>query len=59
VATAAKSVAEVCREAKDASHLLARAGRAEKDTCLRDLADRIDASVDGLLEANRADVDAG
>jgi glutamate-5-semialdehyde dehydrogenase len=59
VATAAKSVAEVCREAKDASHLLARAGRAEKDACLRDLADRIDASVDGMLEANRADVDAG
>jgi glutamate-5-semialdehyde dehydrogenase len=59
VATAAKSVAEVCREAKDASHLLARASREEKDACLRDLADRIDASVDGLLEANRADVDAG
>jgi glutamate-5-semialdehyde dehydrogenase len=59
VATAAKSVAEVCREAKEASHLLARAGREEKDACLRDLADRIDASVDGLLESNRADVDAG
>jgi len=59
VATAAKSVAEVCREAKDASHLLARASREKKDACLRDLADRIDASVDGLLEANRADIDAG
>jgi glutamate-5-semialdehyde dehydrogenase len=59
VATAAKSVAEVCREAKDGSHLLARVSREEKDACLRDLADRIDASVDGLLEANRADVDAG
>jgi glutamate-5-semialdehyde dehydrogenase len=59
VATATKSVAEVCREAKDASHLLARAGRDEKDACLRDLADRIDASADALLDANRADVDAG
>ena len=59
MATAAKSVAEVCREAKDASHLLARASREKKDACLRDLADRIDASVDGLLEANRADIDAG
>jgi glutamate-5-semialdehyde dehydrogenase len=59
VATAAKSVAEVCREAKDASHLLARASREEKDACLRDLADRIDSNVDGLLEANRADVEAG
>jgi glutamate-5-semialdehyde dehydrogenase len=59
VATATKSVAEVCREAKDASHLLARASREAKDACLRDLADRIDASGEPLLEANRADVEAG
>jgi glutamate-5-semialdehyde dehydrogenase len=59
VATATKSVAEVCREAKDASHLLARASRDEKDACLRDLADRIEASAEALLDANRADVDAG
>jgi glutamate-5-semialdehyde dehydrogenase len=59
VATAAKTVVEVCREAKDASHLLARASREEKDACLLDLADRIDASVEPLLEANRADVEAG
>jgi glutamate-5-semialdehyde dehydrogenase len=59
VATAAKSVADSCREAKDASHLLARASREKKDACLRDLADRIEASTDALLEANRADVDAG
>ena len=59
VATAAKTVEQTCREAKDASHQLARASRDEKDACLRDLADRIDASAEGLLEANRADVDAG
>jgi glutamate-5-semialdehyde dehydrogenase len=59
VATVAKTVQEVCREAKDASHLLARASREEKDACLRDLADRIDANVEPLLEANRADVEAG
>src|SRR5262245_54584998 len=59
VATAARSVVETCREAKDASHLLARASREKKDTWLRDLADRIDASVEALLEANRADVEAG
>jgi glutamate-5-semialdehyde dehydrogenase len=59
VATAAKTVAEVCREAKDASHLLARARRDEKDSCLRDLADRIDGGSEPLLEANRADVEAG
>jgi glutamate-5-semialdehyde dehydrogenase len=59
VATAAKTVEQSCREAKDASHLLARASRDEKDGCLRNLAERIDASVEPLLEANRADVEAG
>jgi glutamate-5-semialdehyde dehydrogenase len=59
VATATKSVAESCREAKEASHLLARAGREAKDACLRDLADRIERSAGALLDANRADVDAG
>jgi glutamate-5-semialdehyde dehydrogenase len=59
MATAAKSVAEVCREAKDAARQLARVSRETKDACLRDLADRIDQSVEALLEANRADVDAG
>ena len=59
MAVVTKSVVEVCREAKDASHLLARVSRQVKDACLRDLADRIEASVDPLLEANRVDVDAG
>jgi glutamate-5-semialdehyde dehydrogenase len=59
MAVATKSVAEVCREAKDASRPLAHASTQAKDAILRDLADRIEASVDALLEANRADVDAG
>jgi glutamate-5-semialdehyde dehydrogenase len=59
VATAAKTVEQTCREAKDASHQLARASRDEKDGFLLDLAGRIEASVDGLLDANRADVEAG
>jgi glutamate-5-semialdehyde dehydrogenase len=59
VATAARTVEQTCREAKDASHLLVRASRDEKDAWLRDLADRIDASTQPLLEANRTDVDAG
>ena len=59
MATAAKTVEQTCREAKDASHLLARATREEKDACLRDLADRIDRSVEPLLEANREDVETG
>jgi glutamate-5-semialdehyde dehydrogenase len=58
VAIAAKTVVDVCREAKEASHLLARASRDEKDRALRELADRIDASAERLLEANRADVEA-
>jgi gamma-glutamyl phosphate reductase len=49
VATAAKTVEQTCREAKDASHLLARATRDEKDACLRDLADRIDAAAEPLM----------
>jgi len=58
VATAAKTVVDVCREDKEASHLLARVSRDEKDGALRELADRIDASAEPLLEANRADVEA-
>jgi glutamate-5-semialdehyde dehydrogenase len=59
VATAAKTVEQTCREAKDASHQLARASRDEKDGFLLDHAGRIEATVDGLLDANRADVEAG
>lgn len=59
MATATMSVAEVCRAAKEASHLLARVERAAKDACLADLADRIEARSEELIEANRADLDAG
>jgi glutamate-5-semialdehyde dehydrogenase len=59
MATVAKTVQEICREAKDASHQLARASTDEKDEFLRDLAGRIERSADGLMAANRADVDAG
>jgi glutamate-5-semialdehyde dehydrogenase len=59
VATVAQSVEEVCRAAKDASHALARADRAGKDACLRDLADRLEQRSAELLEANSADVEAG
>jgi glutamate-5-semialdehyde dehydrogenase len=59
MATAAKTVAQTAREAKDASHQLARASRDEKDGFLHDLGGRIEQSVDGLMAANRVDVDAG
>jgi glutamate-5-semialdehyde dehydrogenase len=59
VATVAKTVEQTAREAKDASHQLARAGTDEKNAFLHDLAGRIEQSVDALMAANRADVDAG
>jgi glutamate-5-semialdehyde dehydrogenase len=54
-----QSVHDVCVAAKRASHVLARTGRGAKDACLRDLADRIEARAEELLEANSADVEAG
>jgi glutamate-5-semialdehyde dehydrogenase len=59
VATATRSVEEVCRAAKDASHVLARIDRASKDACLRDLANRLEQRTPELIEANLADVEAG
>ncbi|MBM3668181.1 MAG: glutamate-5-semialdehyde dehydrogenase [Actinobacteria bacterium] len=59
MATATRSVHEVCVAAKAASHLLARAERAVKDASLRDLADRLEASAGEILDANAADVEAG
>jgi glutamate-5-semialdehyde dehydrogenase len=59
VATVSKSVADVCREAKEASRVLARADREVKDAALLDLARRLEENADQLIEANRADVEAG
>jgi glutamate-5-semialdehyde dehydrogenase len=59
MATAAQSVAEVCRQARDAFHQLARLDRGPKDAVLRDLASRIEARVPEILEANEADLAAG
>jgi glutamate-5-semialdehyde dehydrogenase len=59
MATATRTVEEICRAAKDASHQLARVDRATKDACLRDLAERLEQRAPELIEANGADVDAG
>ena len=59
MATTTPTVHDVCVAAKDASRVLARADRVAKDACLRDLADRIEARVGEILEANSADVEAG
>ena len=58
MATTVQSVHDACVAAKEASHLLARTDRAAKDACLHDLAERIEARVPELLEANAADLDA-
>jgi glutamate-5-semialdehyde dehydrogenase len=59
VATATKTIAEVCQAAKDASHELARVDRATKDACLGDLAQRLAQRTAELIDANLADVEAG
>ncbi len=59
MATAAKSVTDVCREARGAFHVLARLDREAKDACLRDLAARLEGRAAEILEANAADVAAG
>ncbi len=59
MATATKSVHDVCVEAKEASRTLARAERSIKDAALLDLADRIEARAADLIDANAADLDAG
>ena len=59
MATVAKSVQQVCEEAKAASHVLARAPREAKDAALLDLAKRLEDRSAELIDANEADVEAG
>ena len=59
MATVSKSVSDVCEEAKEASHVLARASRETKDAALEELAKRLEAGAEPLIEANEADVEAG
>jgi glutamate-5-semialdehyde dehydrogenase len=59
MATVAKSVQQVCEEAKEASHVLARATRETKDAALLDLAKRLEERSSDLIDANEADVEAG
>ena len=49
---------ELLVRAKSAAPSLARAGRAQKDAALTAMADRLEASVDAILAANREDMDA-
>jgi glutamate-5-semialdehyde dehydrogenase len=59
MATVTRSVREICEEAKAASHVLARVEREAKDACLNDLAERLEGRSAEVLEANRADLEAG
>ncbi|MCZ6892496.1 MAG: gamma-glutamyl-phosphate reductase, partial [Gammaproteobacteria bacterium] len=47
----------IAAEAREASRMMARATTAEKDEALRGIAQRIRASSDVILEANRRDLD--
>jgi glutamate-5-semialdehyde dehydrogenase len=59
MATTAKSVHDLSRLAKEASHGLGRADSATKDAALTDLAARLVDRTAEILDANRADVEAG
>src|SRR4051812_38003476 len=59
MATVSRSVGDVCQEAKEASHVLARASRETKDAALLDLAKRLEDRSADLIDANAADVEAG
>jgi glutamate-5-semialdehyde dehydrogenase len=59
MATVTRGVREICEEAKAASHVLARVEREAKDACLNDLAGRLEGRSAEVLEANRADLEAG
>jgi glutamate-5-semialdehyde dehydrogenase len=59
MATAAKTVTDICAEAKIASRQLAVLETAIKDRALNAIADALDARVDEIVAANAKDLEAG
>ena len=59
MATKAKDVAELCAAAHDAAPQVAASSREVRDGALEAIAAGLEADVDGILEANGADLDAG
>src|SRR6478672_8002894 len=59
MATTVSSVAERCREAQDASRVLATLDTATKDAALRAIADALLARTGEIREANARDMEAG
>ena len=59
MATATRSVAEICAAAKEASRSLASASSSVRNAALHAMADGLEARVDEILEANGRDMEAG
>jgi glutamate-5-semialdehyde dehydrogenase len=59
MAVATRSVAELCRLARDASRTLAALDSATKNAALRGIADALEARTPEILEANARDLEAG
>lgn len=59
MATAAQSVADVCRAAREASRALATVDDRTKDAALEAMADALEDRLDEVLEANERDMEAG
>jgi glutamate-5-semialdehyde dehydrogenase len=59
MAVQAKSVADACAQAKDASRVLATLDSETKDAALRAVAHELEARVDEIVEANAGDLEDG
>jgi len=59
MAVQARSVADACAQAKEASHVLATLDSATKDAALRAVAHELEARVDEIVEANAGDLEDG
>src|SRR5438477_4445843 len=59
MATTARTVTDICRDAKRASRELARLDTATKDRALEAIAAALDARTPEILEANARDMEAG
>jgi glutamate-5-semialdehyde dehydrogenase len=59
MAVEARTVADACAQAKDASRVLATLDAAAKDAALRAVAHELEARVDEIIEANAGDLEDG
>ena len=59
MAVQAKSIADACAQAKEASRVLATLDAATKDAALRAVAHELESRVDEIVEANAGDLEEG